>query len=221
MRKLDRDLVVPPACLKNYSHLIEKWDSLNSVCRKELRQAVMGMQRSPVTGVVLCAYCEGAIHNEIGHIEHFRPKGFTSFPELTFEWTNLFFSCESSKHCGHYKDRPGAEAYSFDYLIKPDEVDPEKYLYFHSSGEVRERAGLYSDQTRIASETIRVFGLNSASLRDSRFKALSAYQKIISEDLDEISMWSEEDRNSYLQEEIEATRWDPYATTIKHFLSKS
>jgi hypothetical protein len=37
-------------------------------------------------------------------------------------------------------------------------------------------------------------------------------------DLDEIASWEPTDRAKYLQEEIEQTRWQPYATTIKHFL---
>lgn len=29
--------------------------------------------------------------------------------------------------------------------------------------------------------------------------------------------YSPEDRNTYFQEEVHATRWEPYTTTIKHF----
>ena len=36
----------------------------------------------------------------------------------------------------------------------------------------------------------------------------------------ELANWPQEDREAYLSEEINATRWDPYATTIKHFLQK-
>ncbi len=39
-----------------------------------------------------CAYCESFIlHIDYGHIEHYYPK--STFPEYTFEWTNLLLAC--------------------------------------------------------------------------------------------------------------------------------
>lgn len=41
-----------------------------------------------------CMYCESEIsHVAHEHIEHFRPKARTKYPELTFEWTNLGLAC--------------------------------------------------------------------------------------------------------------------------------
>lgn len=34
----------------------------------------------------------------------------------------------------------------------------------------------------------------------------------------ELASWPPEDRRADLSEEIEQTRWEPYATTMKHFL---
>lgn len=41
-----------------------------------------------------CMYCESVIgHIAHEHIEHFRPKAKSKYPELTFEWVNLGLSC--------------------------------------------------------------------------------------------------------------------------------
>lgn len=216
MHKLDRASVTCPECLSHYDHTKQEWKDLKSDCKSSLRSELVKMQSTP-KGTTRCAYCEGNIFHE-GHIEHFRRKNAGHFPELTFEWTNLFLACGAQQHCGHYKDSPSAPAYNPNHLIKPDEQDPEYYLYFHSNGEVRERIGLNNNDTHKAVETIRVFGLNEASLRGKRKSAVREYKKWILKDLDEIASWNEADREEYLQGEIERTRWEAYSTTIKHFL---
>jgi len=41
-----------------------------------------------------CMYCESVVnHIAHEHIEHFRPKAKSKYPELTFEWNNLGLSC--------------------------------------------------------------------------------------------------------------------------------
>lgn len=166
---------------------------------------------------VRCAYCEGPIFHE-GHIEHFRRKNSKHYPELTFDWNNLFLACGSNMHCGHYKDRPSAPAYDPDQLIKPDEHDPEELLYFHSSGSVRVRAKLSAENSQRANATIHVFDLDNPALEGKRARAVAAYRKMKSEDFEELASWDEVDRREYLESEIQATCWHPYATTIKHFL---
>lgn len=121
-------------------------------------------------------------------------------------------------HCGHHKDRKGSPAYDPNKLIKPDEVDPEHFLYFHSSGEVHPKVGLSDHDRDIAQETIRVFGLNEGSLQGKRRQAIREFRRRYLKDLQELASWSDQDRRFYMQAELEATRWHPYATTIKHFL---
>jgi len=227
MHKLDRTISDPPACLNHYDYHTQNWNDLGgSGCKRAVRIALVQMQGRP--GVTIpeaneyglrCAYCEGPIFHE-GHIEHFRRKNPDHFPELTFDWNNLFLACGSREHCGHYKDRPSAQAYEPNHLIKPDTHNPEHYLYFHSSGRVRPRADLSENDTRCATETIRVFGLDSCTLSGSRSRALTTYKNKVLDELNELASWSEEDREAYLSNEIEATCWEPYATTIKHFLQK-
>lgn len=227
MHKLDRASATAPICLANYNYLTQNWDDLDQACKRQLRAALVRMQGIP--GVTThdaneyglrCAYCEGVIYHE-GHIEHFRRKNPTHFPQLTFAWDNLFLACGANEHCGHYKDRNGAPAYNPDELIKPDQHEPDNYLYFHSSGEVRARGGLNELDAIRASETIRVFGLDNGALAGARAKVISVYKKKVAADLNELAAWPAAERQAYLTEEIEATRYEPYATTIKHFLQSA
>lgn len=165
-----------------------------------------------------CAYCEGIIRCD-GHIEHFRRK--QDHRELTFVWENLFLACGARDHCGHYKDRRLASPYDPELLLKVDEDEPEDYLYFHSSGEVRPQQALTDEHLARSVETIRVFGLNDTALRGARSKAVSGYLKMKAADFEELASWDDLERDEYLQQEIDATRWDPYATTIKSFLQKT
>lgn len=225
---LDRTTIDAPACLAEYDYRVHTWDDFGGPCKRQLRQSLVRLQNDPSLDAevpheygVRCAYCESAIFHE-GHIEHFRRKNPTrGYPELTFEWSNLFLACGANNHCGHYKDRKSALPYDPNHLIKPDEHDVDDYLYFHSSGEVRAKAGLDEPGLRKATESIRVFGLDNSVLASNRAKALRSYRKLKDEELEELASWEESDRNDYLRGEIEVTRWDPFASTIRHFLQNT
>lgn len=227
MLKLDRASINAPACLAEYDHRTQTWEDFRGCCKKQLRFALFQLQGIPgITTAdaaeygLRCAYCEGAIYHE-GHIEHFRRKNRrhpNGYPELTFAWSNFFLACGSDEHCGHYKDRRSAPLYDADVLLKPDEHDPEYFFYFHSSGEVRARTALSDEERNRASETIRVFGLDNGALEGARANAVRSYRKMREIDFEELASWDEADRHEYFRSEIEATRWQPYATTIKHFL---
>ena len=192
MHKLNRNSVQKPVCLKNYDWKYQIWDNLSGQDKKTVRltlQSMQGQQSVDDTSDdeqffiigLRCAYCESMIYYG-GHIEHFRRKNPMYFPHLTFEWTNLFIACRSSKHCGHYKDSPKAPPYHPDNLIKPDEHDPDDYLYFHSSGEVRvrNRDGMTDADRHRGEETIRVFNLNAPQLMGKRKRALEMFsQKMV------------------------------------------
>ena len=221
MHKLDRNNIEAPQCLSEFDYSTQNWDDFGGECKKQLRAVLVQMQGIPGVTTeeaseygVRCAYCEDAIHHA-GHIEHFRRKNQQHFPELTFEWSNLFLACGSNDHCGHYKDRSRAEAYNPDNLIKPDIEDPEDYLYFHSSGEIRSRADIDTNKEIKANETIRVFGLDKGALPSNRARAVQPYKKV----LEEIADWEPELITEYIQEEIEKTQWQAFSTTIKHFLA--
>lgn len=209
MHKLDRSTNPAPLCLAEYDYLQHSWCDITSTHKQAVRRSLVKMQGER------CAYCEGPPNSD-GHIEHFRRKNPAHFPELTFEWDNLFFACGSQDHCGHYKDRPRAPQYNPDHLVKPDVHDPDQVFYFHSSGEVRARPKLVGDNAIRASETIRVFNLNSGALKAARRRAIQSYFKRDPHILDGLLAFDPQERQAFIAEEIEATRSDPYCTTIRH-----
>lgn len=231
MHKLDRATVPRPACLDDFDHLTHTWGDLKNPRKRLVRLSLQKMQGQQVATddaddnaeVILglrCAYCECQVFYG-GHIEHFRRKNAAHHPELTFEWTNLFLACGSTEHCGHYKDRGGA-SYNPDELIKPDIHDPDDYLYCHSSGEVRvrHRNNMSDGDRRRGEETIRVFHLNCGHLQGARHRALKQYLDRNTGIMDVLMDFGEMDRQAFISQEIAATKWEPYWTTIRHFFEK-
>jgi uncharacterized protein (TIGR02646 family) len=213
MHKLDRSAAPAPACLARYSPDTDTWDNVSSEDRREIRAALEQMQGQR------CAYCESWIAAHGQHIEHFRRKNPKHFPERSFAWENLFWSCDELESCGHFKDRKG-QPYNPDDLIKPDEDDPDEFLYFHSRGDVRLRPRLDAAKAHRAGETIRVFNLQRSELQALRRGAVARYQRQDPDMLQELEAWDEETRWEYLAAEVSATAGDPYATTIRHFLER-
>ena len=232
MHKLNRASVQRPACLEKFDCKTQTWADLVGQDKKSVRLSLQSMQGQQIVDDasddgqhfilgLRCAYCESQVFFG-GHIEHFRRKNPLDFPQLTFEWTNLFIACDSKEHCAHYKDRPKAPPYNPDDLIKPDEHDPDSYLYFHSSGEVRvrHRDGITDDDRRRGAETIRVFNLDSGTLKGARHKALEQYLASNTGILEALMDCDANDRQVFIAEEIEATKWQPYWTTIRHFFEE-
>lgn len=214
MRKLDRTIAPPPACLGAYRHPANTWSDVEPADKRRIRASLERMQGNR------CAYCEGELAGAVGHVEHFRRKGPGHYPELAFEWANLFLSCDSTDHCGHYKDRPGASPYNPDEIVKPDIDDPDAELYFHSTGEVRPRSGGGAPDSRRAAETIRVLNLNCGRLRAQRRRAVRIYEQREPGILDALMGLDERPRREFIDAEIESTRNDPYGTVIRHYFEK-
>jgi uncharacterized protein (TIGR02646 family) len=212
MHKLDRSPLPEPTCLAGYRSSRHIWDDVSTAHKREIRDSLARMQ-----GGSRCAYCEGRIHNE-GQIDHFRRR--RDHPHLTFEWENLFLSCGSRQHCGHYKDRPGAPAYDPDGLLKPDVDDPDEYLYFHSNGEIRVRSGIAPEQARRAGETVRVLHLDHGALIASRRRAAGWYLRRNPDILAALAELSDEERQLYIELEIQATRTEPHWTVIRHLFER-
>ncbi len=210
MHKLDRTVVVVPVCLANYNYPTHNWNHVRED-KQEIRVSLVQMQG------LRCAYCEGAVYSD-AHIEHFRRKRY--FPHLTFDWTNLFLSCDVREHCGHYKDRPRGLPYNPDDIVKPDEEEPDEYFYFHSSGSVRLRNGLNAVKQRRASETIRVFNLDCRVLQAKRRRALKQYDRKNPDFLEILMGFDEQERQQFIDEEIEATKDDYHCTVIRHYFEK-
>jgi hypothetical protein len=78
-----------------------------------------------------CAYCQSDISAvTYGQIEHFRPK--SEYPDLTFEWTNLLFSCDLCNDAGHKGVKFPLDINGNPLLIDPTDgiTDPNTHLDF-------------------------------------------------------------------------------------------
>jgi uncharacterized protein (TIGR02646 family) len=212
MHKLDRTAIASPPCLTNYNHGTHNWGHVTPSHKDEIRTHLEQLQGRR------CAYCEASLDSFGQHIEHFRRK--RCFPTQTFSWSNLFWSCDCSDHCGHFKDH-GAETYDANDLIDPTLHDPEHFFWFFSDGSIRLRQGLsLADQHR-ANETLRVFNLDyeHGPLRHMRKAHCIGYVSIGIEIADLARDAAPDEWLPFLDEELANTRHLPFATAIKHTLT--
>ncbi len=207
MRKLDRAVCPPPPCLGGYNHGAHTWSAHKAEIRKRL-EMIQGKR---------CAYCEGDIEVLGQHIEHFRCKG--RHVPLTFDWNNLYWSCDQTDSCGHYKDR-GAGRYTVADLIDPCLDDPDDFFVFRSDGTISVRRGLSARGEHRAKETLRVFALDAdwGRLRAMRKAAVSGYVN----DADEAfnAGLSPEDIRAYFADVVKYAKGLPFCTAIRHVLTE-
>ena len=85
-----------PACLSRYRHGRDTWGAVGPAEKTEIWASLNEMQMSR------CAYCEGAFPDN-PHIVHFRQR--SRYVEGTFDWQNLFGSCNKQDSCGKHKDQ--------------------------------------------------------------------------------------------------------------------
>lgn len=207
MHKLQRGKA--PACLAQFKHGLHNWGNVSTADKTDIWTELDVMQGQR------CAYCEADISNGKRHIEHFRQKG--SDPTVTFLWSNLFGSCNREESCGKHKDR--SSVYPPTVLIKPDVDDPEHYLVFAANGSVHPRQNLTPSEQHRAAETIRIFNLNGA-LRQIRFREVAGYVQTVEELAKMANEFPEADWLPLLQQELAATAHLPFATAIKHVLTR-
>lgn len=207
MRKLDRD-TVPPDCLARHQHGIHLWSSLAWEEKSEIWAKLDSMQDGR------CAYCEANL-DKARHIEHFRQR--RSYPQGTFDWNNLFGSCNRADSCGIHKDRCGS--YDHTELIKPDVDDPERFLVFAATGTVHARVNLTARARRKAEETIRVLNLNG-TLRQIRRTLLRQYLDTAETFAAMAAEYGDAAVLPLLDEELRNISRQPHATAIKHMLTK-
>ncbi len=111
-----------------------------------------------------CCYCESRIsHVDYGHIEHFRPK--SCFPELTFEWSNLFLACGICNGTG-FKGASFPTADQGGPLLDPCHDEPSEHLRFEFDPRTM-LASVYGANPR-GETTARLLGLNRPELRAYR-----------------------------------------------------
>lgn len=211
MHKLHRG--ASPGCLNKYRHGRDKWDTVLPDDKLYIWHHLEIMQGQR------CAYCEAGISDKNRHIDHFRQKAGHRYPQGTFQWDNLFGSCNRPDNCGKHKDKCGD--YDYRDVIKPDIEDPEKFFLFVSDGTIKTRSELNAHDTHRASETLRILNLNAnnGSLRHMRKRAVTGYLLAADEIQRIAKAFPQADWQAFLRAEIEATAHLPFATAIKHLLS--
>lgn len=208
MRKLQRGAM--PVCLTTYRHGPNNWSDVSDIEKGELWLALVAMQG------FRCAYCECELFDRSRHIEHFRQRGRN--PAGTFEWNNLFGSCNSLESCGKHKDTCGL--YDPVVLIKPDDENPDDFFVFIKDGTIFPRAGLSAAAQLRAQETLRIFNLDSKNgrLRQMRRAAVLGHWHTVSEIFEFANMDPENETGwrELLDEEVEKAACLPFSTAIRH-----
>ncbi|MBK8454136.1 MAG: retron Ec78 anti-phage system effector HNH endonuclease PtuB [Thiofilum sp.] len=206
--------ITSPTCLTRYRHGTNQWTEVTPAEKTEIWEQLGIMQQGR------CAYCECAlpIQNDhyAAHIEHFRQRG--RYPQGTFEWENLFGSCNRQNSCGKHKDECGA--YHHTVLIKPDIEDPEYFFLFVADGSIAVRQGLSATEQHRAAETLRILNLDAqhGALRQMRFNAVQGYIQT-AEELAALSAdFPEKEWLDLLQQELAAVEHLPFVSAIKHIL---
>jgi len=213
MHQLDRSYVPSPVCLSRYQHGRDNWNNLSDADRQEIRVALEVMQGRR------CAYCECSLDAHHGqHIEHFLQRG--RYPQGTFDWNNLFWSCERDNSCGKHKD--GCDSYNHDDLIKPDVEDPEQFFLFVSNGSIALRASLTAAQQHRAKETLRILNLDAqwGPLRHMRQRAARGYIQVVEDIMEMAAIHPPDVRQPLLEQELDQSRSLPFCTAIKHVLTR-
>lgn len=210
MHQLVRD-PIPPVGLSRYRHGQRTW---TSTCPTQVERQAIWQKLDSMQGQ-RCAYCECRIDEHNRHIEHFRQR--SRFVQGTFDWANLFGSCTRRASCGKHKDSCGT--YNHQDLIKPDAEDPEHFLIFSPDGSVSPRQGLQPYETHRAAETIRIFNLDGTLSQIRRGEVLGYVQT--AEQFAEFAQHFPEDEwMPMLQQELQNIEHLPFATAIRHVLTR-
>lgn len=211
MRKIDRTVCPAPACLGGYVYGVHTWDDVSFTHKREIRTQLEAMQGRR------CAYCEGSIDSLGQHIEHFRRKKLHR--ALTFDWNNLFWSCDQTDSCGHFKDH-GAGSYNVNDLVNPCYDNPDAFFIFQADGTISIRRGLSAADEHRARETLRVFSLDAkwGRLRAMRQAAVSGY--IGDADAADRAGFSVDEIRDYFADVLEYIKDLPFYTAIRHVLTE-
>lgn len=156
--------------LAGYADLKRRNNLARSV-KSDLRRYLLREQH------FLCCYCECRIDEPDFHIEHFKPKDASLFPELQLEYTNLHACCHANsiggedESCGHRKGN-----YYSPLLVSPLETDCEAHFSYLLDGRME---GLDDRGTL----TIEMLNLNSNLLCESRKKLIDFFLDDMNEEM--------------------------------------
>lgn len=112
-----------------------------------------------------CAYCDIKISEQNdGHIEHLERS--SDNPQRTFDWSNMFFSCNHTDSCGKFKDASkNPQNFNPMDIVDPSVDDPGDFFVYDLEGNILPKD---ADHEHKAKETIRIFNLNNARLTGIR-----------------------------------------------------
>ena len=208
MHKLHRPTT--PRCLSRYKYGRDNWGTVSTIDKNEIWIQLDSMQQSR------CAYCESAISELIGqHIEHFIQR--TKHKALTFEWTNIFGACRNHGYCADHKD-DSEVVYDTTHIIKPDVEDPDNFFIFVSDGKIKPREQLNPDDLHRATETIRVFNLNSPSLQGRRATVVGGVWQTLEDLKGFAAEFSESEWMPFYVSELDRVEQQPFSTALRHAL---
>lgn len=120
-----------------------------------------------------CSYCDIYFtNNDLSEVEHYKPKSENQYPELEFDWNNLFASCPT---CNKQKEKDYKKYENTSLPIRPDENDYDFFKYFNINfltGEISINENLKMADKSRAENTIKYLGFNKGDKPASRRRFL-------------------------------------------------
>lgn len=158
MRSFDRG--EEPVSLRKARKELRRWEELSEnergiAVKNDVRRTLFKAQRG------CCAYCEARLGESVddcdAHIEHLQRRA--DKPQLAFDWSNIFLSCNSRESCGKYKDEKRVKFDVADF-VDPSREDPQDFFeYSYKNGQIFAKCANATVKRR-AEETIRVLNLD-------------------------------------------------------------
>lgn len=103
------------------------------------------------------------------HIDHFCKRSF--FPNLTFEWNNLFVDSLSENYGAKFKDKK-IKKEDYALLISPTEKNVERFFSYMENGEIVVAKGLSPQDEKRVAFTIEMFNLTDPGLISRRQRVI-------------------------------------------------
>lgn len=149
MIKLERPLCPNKKALEN-------WDYKNIKNKEALEKSTNKK----------CMYCESNIsHTSYAHIEHIKPKAIWKFPELEFNWDNLWYACPL---CNINKSDKYDENFINPYIDDPELFLKSNWWIFFSKK--------WNNRWEL---TIDFLKLNRADLLQKRYEKIEEIRPLI------------------------------------------
>lgn len=142
----------------------KKWDDLH-------RQNLYDSAKGALVKEQECAsaYTEEPLLKDHTHIDHFRKRSL--FPNLVFDWENLFVDGVSENYGAKFKDKK-IKKEDYALLISPAEKNVERFFSYMENGEIVVAKGLFPQDEKRAAFTIKMFNLTDPGLTSRRASVL-------------------------------------------------